>query len=148
MNWEKIGTELPVEDEKGDRPKTGEDGQARDTEIVPWAGTDYLEFVVDDMAKASDRRLFEAMTDNLARHQPSSPAAAVDFDTTLATVCMRFIKAVRDTLDNNREYKGEAIAPFLLEELEYADSVHLIYWLRGKVYLARSKKKNSKPQSG
>lgn len=143
MDWEKIGIELPVATEKGDRPAIDEEtGQARDTEVVPHPGTEHLSFRFNDMAKVSDRRLLDSLTDNMARQKASSPGYSADFDMSLGVLCSRFVVAVRDESDNNREYKGEKIGPFLLEALEYDDALNFIYWLKYKSQLARSKKKN------
>jgi hypothetical protein len=120
----------------------------RQTEIVPYAPIEYLEFRVDDMAKAKDRRLLDSIVDNLGRQHQSSPAFAVDFEATLESVVAKFVRAVRDNHDNAREYKGIDVAPFLTEELDYDDAIALLYWLRRRSRLESAKKKNSKRPSG
>jgi hypothetical protein len=149
MDWEKVGTEQPVKDDNGERPATDDNGRVREMESVPYIPIEYLEFVVDEMAKARDRRLLDAQVDSLGRQHQSSPAFAVDFEATLETVTSKFVRCVRDTLDDNREYKGPAeVSAFLSEELDYDDALALMYWLRRRSRLAQSKKKNSKRPSG
>jgi hypothetical protein len=148
MDWEKVGTEQPVKDESGNRLAVDDEGNPRPTEVVPYALIEYLEFQVDDMARAKDRRLLDSIVDNLGRQHQSSPAFAVDFEATLESVVAKFVGAVRDNHDNGREYKGVDVAPFLTEELDYDDSIALLYWLRRKSRLESAKKKNSKRPSG
>ena len=144
MEWQQIGDELPVEDEKGNRPTEDTDGQARPVELVPYEPLAELELVVDDMARAKDRRWLAATLDNLARQKPASPMFSADFETTLQAACKRFVKGVRDNGNGGREYTGERAAMFLDERLDYDDGLAVLFWLRGKAYLAQSKKKNLK----
>jgi hypothetical protein len=142
MEWQKVGEEVPVKDEHGARPELDENDQARPTELIEYEPLDHLEFMVDDMARAKDRRYLTATLDNLATQRQMSPVYANDFEISFNTIAGKYIVAMRTK--DGREYRDRDVLRQLDKELDFGDQLTILYWLRRKSMLAESKKKNSK----
>lgn len=145
MDWEKVSEEMPVEDDTGRRPTVDDEGNPRPTEEVEYEALSHLQFRVDDMASAKDRRFLTATLDHLSQQKVLSSAFAADFETSLAVIISRFVRGVLD--GEGTEHKGRDAVAFLTKELEYDDGIRLLHWLREKCTLAASKKKSLRQPS-
>jgi hypothetical protein len=146
-DWEKVGEQLPVKDDSGIRPLLDEDGKARDTEIVLYEPLAYLEFIIDDLASAKDRRFLNSTLESLSAQNQLAPAFAANFELTFMTVCRKFIKSVR-LVDGSKECSDKEAMAFLSSEIEFDDALQILVWLRQKASLEASKKKSLRQPSG
>ena len=138
MDWKKVGFDEPVEDERGGRPETDEDGAARATEFIAYEPLKHLDFRVDEKATARDRRQLVAIIDRLMVNRISSVAYAADFESSLSHVLTTFVRGVKTETE---EHSGTDAATFLDNELDYGDAVVLMQWILRRVTLSDAKKK-------
>jgi hypothetical protein len=146
MDWEKVGEEIPVKNDNGQRLVLDENNEPRPVEMVPYEPLEDLEFDVDSFASAKDRRQLIATLDNLAAQKQFSPNYANDVELSFNTIIGRFIRAIRE-VDGGKEYRERDALRELNKRLDYDEVITMLYWLRGKCTLAASKKKNSKQSS-
>ena len=145
--WVQIGQELPVEDDKGNRLENDKQGVPRKIELVPYEPFEDYEFEIDDMAKASDRRFFEATFEQLARPKGLSTVGAIDWDNAWAMISEKYITGVKH-VKSGAVLTGNELKAFFTEDFDLDDIYAVLFTLKNQLNLSKSKKKNSKQRFG
>ena len=141
--WVVIGIEQPVKDDAGNRSERDDKGVPRPVELVPYEQFKDLEFDIDDMAEAKDRRLFEFIFEELAKQKVSSVTAAMDWESTWLLLASKYIKGVKHVKTGTILAENELKA-FLTEDPDMHDVYAVLFTLKNQLNLSKAKKKSWK----
>ncbi len=142
MEWVKLGQELPLEDESGQRPELDEDGNRRETEFMPYEknGMEVLEFeLVDPTLK--QRRILDYQLENLLQGKTLSVIHGADSENFFADLVRRFVRGVRHG-ESKAMLRKKEMESFFEDEFKSEDFYALLATVRRHCELADSKKKN------
>lgn len=139
--WMQVGQHLPVQDEYGGRPDKDSKGKDREREWVLYEKFAPLEFQVDDLMSAKERRFLETILQNMSRLKQSSTATALDWEVSYKTATKQFIKGVR-LKESGDELETSAMEDFFDNFCDLEDVVPILQMLQEAVTVAKSKKKN------